>query len=58
MAIFTARVTPPADLQPAIDALTDKGKEFLKELAGDGKITPDMLAKAADFERGELRGEP
>ena len=50
----TGTVTPPDDLQPAIDALGPKGKSYLKGLTGDKEITPTMLAKAADFERNEL----
>ena len=49
------KVTPPDDLQPAIDALTSKGRSYLKGLAQNDPITPQMLAKAADFERGELK---
>jgi hypothetical protein len=44
-------VTPPDDLQPAIDALGDKGRSYLKGLAQGDPITPEMLAKAADYER-------
>jgi len=46
-------VTPPKDLQPAIDALGKTGQAYLKALAAGGKITPWMLAQAADYERGE-----
>ena len=49
----TGKVTPPADLQPAIDALGPKGKSYLKGLS-QGTIEPWMLAQAADFERNEL----
>ena len=48
-------VTPPKDLQPAIDALTQKGKSYLKGLSGGDKIEPWMLAQAADHERNENR---
>ena len=54
----TGTVTPPDDLQPAIDALTDKGREYLNKLLEEhgGVVTPWMLAQSADYERGELRG--
>ena len=48
-------VTPPKDLQPAIDALGQRGRSYLKGLAQTDKITPKMLAQAADFERGEVK---
>lgn len=44
-------VLPPQDLGPAIDALTEKGRDYLDTLAGDGTIEPWMIAKAADWER-------
>ena len=44
-------VTPPDDLQPAIDALGPKGRLRLTELAQGKTITPHMLAKAADHGR-------
>jgi len=50
------KVTPPDDLQPAIDALGKVGRAYLTALAAGGKITPLLLAQAADFERGELIG--
>jgi len=50
---LVGKVTPPKDLQPAIDALGPKGKSYLRGLSQCEKITPLMLAKAADFERGE-----
>ena len=46
-------VTPPDDLQPAIDSLGPKGRLRLTELAQGKTITPQMLAKAADHDRGE-----
>ena len=50
---FTGKVTPPKDLQPAIDALGSRGRSYLRGLSQGQTITPLMLAKAADFERGE-----
>lgn len=44
-------VTPPKDLQPAIDALSEKGKAYLTALSGGQKVLPWMIAKAADWER-------
>ena len=49
-------VTPPDDLQPAIDALGEKGREYLTLL--ERPITPSDIAKAADYERGDLNGKP
>jgi hypothetical protein len=54
MKLMTGRVIPPTDLQPAIDALGPVGKKHLARLQSlreDGKITPEMLATAADYER-------
>lgn len=48
------RVTPPDDLQPAIDALTEKGWGWLMKRCKGREITPDDLALAGDYERGEL----
>ena len=47
------KVTPPDDLQPAIDALGPTGKAHLEMSAAmnGGKVTPFMLAKAADHGR-------
>jgi len=53
---LVGKVTPPKDLQPAIDALGPKGKSYLRGLSQGQKITPFMLAKAADH--GRLHGEP
>lgn len=53
MKALQGTVTPPKDLQPAIDALGPRGRSYLKGLAQGDKITPKMLAKAADFERGD-----
>lgn len=47
-------VKPPDDLQPAIDALTDIGKAWLKKRCKGREITPADVALAGDFERGEL----
>lgn len=53
----SGRVTPPKDLTPAIDALGDRGKAYLRALAAPhgGVVTPQMIAKAADYDRGELK---
>ncbi len=48
-------VTPPNDFQPAIDALTEMGRAWLKKQTKGREITPRDLAQAADFERGELK---
>ena len=55
--VISGVVTPPKDLQPAIDALGPMGSAYLKALAAGGKITPLLLAQAADFERGELKSQ-
>lgn len=47
-------VTPPQDLQPAIDALSEMGKAWLKKRTKGRAVTPLDLAQAGDFERGEL----
>lgn len=49
-----AKVTPPADLQPAIDDLSPEALEFLKAETKGREILPLDLARAKDFERGEL----
>ena len=49
------KVTPPDDLQPAVDALGELGKAWLNKQTKGREITPYDLAKAADFERGELK---
>lgn len=51
---IAGRVTPPTDLQPAIDALTDIGRAWLKKHLAGRKPNPEAIAKAADYERGEL----
>jgi hypothetical protein len=56
MAIVAGKVEPPKDLQPAIDALSETGRNYLKALAAGENIHPWMIAKAADYERGELDG--
>jgi len=55
MTFISGTFTPPKDLQPAIDALGSKGKKRLLYLVrlNNGKMTPDLIAKAADYERGE-----
>jgi len=48
-------VTPPEDLQPAIEALGPIGIKYLEDHVPIGcKVTPQLLAKAADSDRGEL----
>ena len=50
------KVTPPDDLQPAIDALGPIGLAYLISMTTHGReVTPLILAKAADYERGELK---
>ena len=44
-------VTHPDDLEPAINALGEKGRQFLEERCKGRKIKPADIAKAADFER-------
>lgn len=51
--VMYGRVVPPADLQPAINALSDKGKKFLEQTCQGRQITPQDIAKAADHERGD-----
>ena len=46
-------VTPPNDLEPAIKALTDKGRRYLNELCEGREVKPADIAKAADFERDD-----
>jgi hypothetical protein len=46
------RVTHPDNLEPAIQALTDKGREHLKSRCEGRDVTPTDIAMAADFERG------
>jgi len=55
MSIASGKFVPPADLQPAIDALGAKGRKRLLYLVrlNNGKMTHDLIAKAADYERGE-----
>lgn len=48
-------VTPPSDLQPAINALSDIGRAWLKKETKGRQVMPRDLARAADFERGELK---
>ena len=49
--MISGTVTHPKDLQPAIDALTTKGRMYLRELAQGQEPQPWMIAKAADYER-------
>lgn len=48
-------VTPPADFGPAIAALNEMGRAYLRKITKGRDITPYDLAQAADFERGELK---
>lgn len=52
MSVIRAISTPPKDLQPAIDALGKRGKEYLSKIQ-DRKITHKDIAKAADYERSD-----
>ena len=56
--VMSGTVTPPDDLQPAIDALGPVGKALLdvRVAATGGTVTPDMLAVSADY--GREHGEP
>jgi len=48
---LSGTVTPPDDLQPAIDALGPKGLAYLIVNAQGDDVTPEMLAQAADHGR-------
>ena len=50
-------VTPPDDLQPEINALSEIGRAWLKKKCKGRAVRPADIAKAADFERGELKHE-
>ena len=58
--MIEGKVTPPDDLQPAIDALGPMGRKKLLELIvfrGENSTPlPKELAQAADY--GRLHGEP
>lgn len=54
LSAVTGTVTPPDDLQPAIDALSDTGRAWLNRRCKGRDIQPRDVALAADFERGEL----
>ena len=47
--------TPPDDLQPAIDALTDIGRAWLNKRCEGREIMPNDVGLACDFERGNLK---
>jgi len=47
-------VKPPESLEPAIDSLSGKGRAWLVSHCEGRRITPSDVAKAADYERGEL----
>ena len=51
--MIEGKVTPPDDLQPAIDALGPIAREHLNTLLAmnGGQITPKLLALAADHGR-------
>lgn len=51
---MSGTVTPPADLSPAINALGEIGKAWLKKRTKGRPVAPRDIALAADFERGEL----
>jgi hypothetical protein len=50
--------TPPKDLRPAIESLTPKGRQKLADLVDEngGIIETWMIARAADYERGDIYG--
>lgn len=52
---ITGKVTHPDDLQPAIDALSELGQAWLLKRTEGRLVTPQDLALAGDFERGELK---
>ncbi len=51
------RVTPPDDLGPAIAALGEIGKAWLARECAGREIEPADIARAADYERGDLNDE-
>lgn len=53
--MMAGTVTPPDDLQPAIDGLNDIGRAWLKKETKGRKIEPRDVSRAADFMRGELK---
>jgi len=50
---ITGTVTPPDDLQPAIDALGPIARGYLEAWIEEmeGQVTPRMIAQAADYGR-------
>ena len=55
--MISGKVTPPDNLNPAIEALGPKGTEYLYvKLEAGVPLSPDLLAKAADY--GREYGEP
>lgn len=54
--VVSGTFTPPDDLQPAIDALSKAGRDYLVQQCIGREVTHHDIAKAADFERGELNG--
>ena len=52
---ISGKVVPPTDLQPAIEALTQVGRNWLKFHVKGREILPRDISLAADYERGELK---
>ena len=46
---ISGTVTPPNDLQPAIDDLPDVGKLWLAKRCNGRAVLPQDIARAADF---------
>lgn len=51
---MSGTVTHLDDLQPAINKLTDVGREWLEKRTEGREVMPRDIALAADYERGEL----
>lgn len=49
--VVSGRVTPPADFTQALAALSPEAREHVDVLRGDGPVTADHIAQAADWER-------
>ena len=52
--MLVAQTKPPKNLGPALKALGKKGREYLSKVKGR-PINHTDIAKAADYERGELK---